>query len=399
MVKTSIATDATDDSGKQSRRIAQAQVWAWAEAPTIWLLGKTQAGKTSIVAEIVGQAHDQIGNGFVPMTKDLRLYAFPEECPVLRFLDTRGLSDVADHDPAADLHHASTQAQVIMVVARVDDLALEDVLAVLEPLRFQHPEWPLLVAQTCLHQGYGRRDRHLLPYPFTGDDTDWALLGLPDELRQAMLAQRQLFAHLPGHDPPLFVPLDFTRPEQALPPSDYGAQRLWEVLESVLPETVMRLRASVSLSQAEQVRTKVMLPWTMAAVAANAVPLPIIGGLGSASLQASMVNQIARRYGQPATRDQWSELVAALGTGFVLGFGGRWLVQQGLKLGLGWGTAVVATWTFAITWAIGEAALYYFSERAAGREPDNEVLRERYQQALRDARLRYEERKDKEQGR
>ncbi|MEA1049505.1 DUF697 domain-containing protein [Lamprobacter modestohalophilus] len=384
---------------KQSRRIAQAQAWAWAEAPTIWLLGKTQAGKTSIVAELVGRAHDQIGNGFVPMTKELRLYAFPEERPVLRFLDTRGLSDVADDDPAADLQHACTQAQVIMVVARVDDLALEDVLAVLKPLRAEHPDWPVLVAQTCLHHGYRRQDRHLLPYPFTGDDNDWALPGLPDELRQSMLAQRQLFADLPGHHPPLFVPLDFTRPEQGLPPSDYGAQRLWEVLEQVLPETVMRLRASVNLSQAEQVRTKVMLPWTMAAVAANAVPVPIIGGLGSASLQATMVNQIARRYGQPATRDQWSELVAALGTGFVLGFGGRWLVQQGLKLGLGWGTAVVAAWTFAITWAIGEAALYYFSERAAGREPDHEVLRERYQQALRDARRRYEERKDKEQGR
>lgn len=393
-MNTSKATDDGDDGSAQGQRIARAQAWAGAEAPTIWLLGKTQAGKTSIVAEIVGRAHDQIGNGFVPMTKEVRLYAFPEERPVLRFLDTRGLSDVAGDDPADELQHASTQAHVIMVVARVTDLALEDVLAVLEPLRVEHPDWPLLVAQTCLHQGYGRHDRHLLPYPFSGDDDDWALPGLPDELRQAMLAQRQLFADLPGHAPPLFVPLDFTRPEQALPPSDYGAQRLWEVLEQVLPETVMRLRASANLSLAEQVRTKVMLPWTIAAVAANAVPVPFIGGLGSASLQATMVNQIARRYGQPATRDQWSELVAALGTGFVLGFGGRWLVQQGLKLGLGWGTAVVAAWTFSITWAIGEAALYYFSERAAGREPESEVLRARYQQALQDARKRYEQRKE-----
>ncbi len=395
-MKTAITTKGTDgDNGNDlSQRITQAQAWAGAEAPTLWLLGKTQAGKTSIVAEIVGRAHDQIGNGFVPMTKDLHLYAFPEERPVLRFLDTRGLSDVADRDPMKDLQHASTQAHAIVVVARVTDLALEDVLAVLLRLRAEHPEWPLLVAQTCLHQGYGRHDRHLLPYPFTGDDNDWMLPGLPDELRQAMLAQRLLFADLPGHEPPLFVPLDFTRPEQALPPSDYGAQRLWEVLERLLPETVVRLRASANLSLAEQVRTKVMLPWTAAAVAANAVPVPFIGGLGSASLQATMVNQIARRYGQPATRDQWGELVAALGTGFVLGFGGRWLVQQGLKLGLGWGTAVVATWTFAITWAIGEAALYYFSERAAGREPEREVLRERYQQALRDARKRYEQRKE-----
>ena len=41
--------------------------------PLIWLLGKTQAGKTSIVAEITGEAVDQVGCGFVPVTKHSRI--------------------------------------------------------------------------------------------------------------------------------------------------------------------------------------------------------------------------------------------------------------------------------------------------------------------------------------
>jgi uncharacterized protein (DUF697 family) len=81
--------------------------------------------------------------------------------------------------------------------------------------------------------------------------------------------------------------------------------------------------------------------------------------------------------------------VSALGSGFLLGFGGSWSAQQVLKLGLGWGSAIVASWTFAITWAIGEVGLYYFSAKLAGEEPDQAALRERYQQGLREARERY----------
>ncbi|EIC23872.1 GTPase family protein [Thiorhodovibrio frisius] len=375
-------------------RVSRAQAWARAEAPTIWLLGKTQAGKTSIVAEIVGKGHDEIGQGFLPMTKSARLYAFPEERPVLRFLDTRGLGDVADYDPTTDLQQASRQAQVILVVTRATDLAIEEVLATLARVRREQPDRPVLVAQSCLHQAYARHDRHPLPYPFTGEDSDFALPGLPDELRQAMQAQRKLFADLPGKLPPVFVPLDFTRPEQGVPPSDYGAQRLWDVLESVLLETVVRLRAEASTPLPERLRLKVMLPWAFAAAAANAVPAPILGGLGSASLQALMVNQIARRCGVKATLDQWGAFVTTLGPGFALGFGGRWAAQQVLKLGIGWGSALVAAWTFAITWGIGEAALYYFAERAAGREPDPKITHARYLHGIKEARTIYEKRKE-----
>jgi uncharacterized protein (DUF697 family) len=374
--------------------LEQVRDWIDADAPVIWLLGKTQAGKTSIVAEMTGQAHDQIGAGYLPMTRESRVYAFPPEHPVLRFLDTRGLGDDASYDPHGDLALAEAQAHLVMVVQRVDDLELDEILTAVRQVRRQHPDRPLIVAQTGLHRRYGRHDRHPVPYPFDGGDDDARRPGVPDELGRVMLAQRRLFDDLPGRTPPIFVPLDFTRPEQGIAPADYGAERLWDVLEQTLPDLAARLKGTQRGASLQQgVRSKLILPWAVAASTANALPAPVIGGLGSASLQAAMVTQIAQRLGFPASLDLWREFATTLGAGLTLGFAGSWAVQQVLKLGLGWGTAVTASWTFAITWGIGEAALYYFGEKAAGREPDRATLEQRYGEGLRQARQRYAARK------
>lgn len=374
--------------------LEQVRDWVEADAPVIWLLGKTQAGKTSIVAEMTGQAYDQIGAGYLPMTRESRVYAFPQEQPVLRFLDTRGLGDDAGYDPEGDLAQAEAQAHLVMVVVRVDDLELDEILSALRQVRRQRPDAALIVAQTGLHRRYSRGDRHPVPYPFDGSDDDLRRAGVPDEIGRVMLAQRRLFSELPGRKPPLFVPLDFTRPEQGIAPADYGAERLWDALEQTLPYVVSDLKgARRDLSLQQRVRIKLILPWAVAASTANALPVPVIGGLGSASLQAAMVTQIGQRFGFSANLDLWREFAATMGAGFALGFAGSWAVQQILKLGLGWGTAATASWTFAITWGIGEAALYYFAEKAAGREPDRAVLNERYGEGLKEARERYSARK------
>jgi uncharacterized protein (DUF697 family) len=369
---------------KQSTALAAARAWIDADAPIVWLLGKTQSGKTSIVAEITGQAHAEIGRGYIPMTQESRLYAFPAQGPVLRFLDTRGLADSADSAAATEIAAAREQAHLLLVVLRVDDLDVQETLAVVSETRRRQPQLPVIVAQTGLHRGYGPHDRHVEPYPFDGGAEDRRRPGVPLALGDLLLAQRRLFARLRGA-PPHFVPLDFTRPEQGIAPADYGAERLWDVLDRTLPEVADRLRGDPSA--AEAVRTKEILPWAMAAALANAPPLPVLGGLASAGMQARLVVNIARRFGIAGDwRALWGELVGALGTGFVAGFGGSWIAQQVLKLGLGWGSALVASWTFAATWAIGEVALNYFSEKAAGHRLERDLLRARYRQALQEAR-------------
>lgn len=62
--------------------------------PVLWLLGKTQAGKTSIIRALTGSEAAEIGNGFQPCTRSSRFYDFPADAPVVRFLDTRGLGEV-----------------------------------------------------------------------------------------------------------------------------------------------------------------------------------------------------------------------------------------------------------------------------------------------------------------
>jgi uncharacterized protein (DUF697 family) len=378
---------------KHSDALGAAKPWVAADAPIIWLLGKTQAGKTSIVAELTGQAHDEVGRGYRPMTRESRIYAFPPECPALRFLDTRGLADCVDHDSAADLAQAREQAHLLLVVLRVDDLDVQKIIDVVAETRRRHKQLPVIVAQTGLHRCYGKHERHADPYPFDGSDDDRRRPRVPPALGDAMLAQRRLFSRLKG-PAPVFVPLDFTRAEQGVAPADYGADLLWSRFNEVLPLVAEQLRKDPT--DTTVIRAKYILPYATAAAAANAIPIPVAGGLTSASLQSAMVVHIAHRLGFTEDYKQLrGEFVGALGTGFVAGFGSSWTAQQVLKLGLGWGTAVVASWTFAVTWAIGEVALYYFTEKSAGRTPERDDLRERYQQALRDAQGRYKHKKQK----
>ena len=64
---------------------------AQAIAPVVWLLGKTGAGKTAIVAALTGDPYAEVGEGFEPCTRTAAFYDVPPEVPLLRFLDTRVL--------------------------------------------------------------------------------------------------------------------------------------------------------------------------------------------------------------------------------------------------------------------------------------------------------------------
>ena len=72
-------------------------------APVLWLFGKTQSGKTSLVKFLTGATDAEVGNGFRPCTRTSRRFPFPTpDDPVLTFLDTRGV-DEPGYDAAEDL--------------------------------------------------------------------------------------------------------------------------------------------------------------------------------------------------------------------------------------------------------------------------------------------------------
>ena len=126
---------------------------AAAEAPVIWLIGKVQSGKSSIVQAITGATEAEVGSGFRPCTKTARVFDFPPEAPVVRFLDTRGLGEVG-YDPREDLSVSEAKAHLVLVVARAMDHQQASVIEAVTAVRRRHPEWPVVVAQRSVHDPY-----------------------------------------------------------------------------------------------------------------------------------------------------------------------------------------------------------------------------------------------------
>jgi len=71
-------------------------------APVVWLLGKTGAGKTAIVAALTGDRGGGWGRFGALAPRTAAFYDVPPEIPLLRFLDTRGLGE-ADYDQRTTL--------------------------------------------------------------------------------------------------------------------------------------------------------------------------------------------------------------------------------------------------------------------------------------------------------
>ena len=126
--------------------------------PVFWLLGKTQAGKTSLIRALTGNDAAEIGNGFQACTKRSRFYDFPSSShPMLRFLDTRGLGETA-YNPSDDLAYCANQAHLLIVVLRALDMNQAEVVDAVFAIHKQHPDWPIIIVQTALHEGYATND-------------------------------------------------------------------------------------------------------------------------------------------------------------------------------------------------------------------------------------------------
>ena len=155
-------------------------------APVIWLLGMVGTGKSSIIQTLTGASDAEVGTGYRPCTATARIYEFPSEAPVVRFLDTRGLGEVA-YDPAEDLALCESQAHLVLAVVKAVGPVPPAVLEALTQVRRRHPDWPVVVAQTTLHDAYSGKP-HSLPYPFDGEKT----VGI-DALDRSLAAQRAAF--------------------------------------------------------------------------------------------------------------------------------------------------------------------------------------------------------------
>lgn len=357
-------TDAPQPEDAVDSKIAQQAV---AVAPVIWLLGKVQSGKTSIVRALTGDTRAQIGSGFRACTKTASVYDFPSSAPLLRFLDTRGLGE-ADYDPQDDLELAQSVSHCAIAVMRAMDTQQEAVIKVLHEIRRRHPEWPIIVAQTHLHEGYTTGADHVLPYPFDDGgpsappaaDID---NGIPAKLIASLQRQRDSVRSLPGAGPIAFVPIDFTQDEDGFNPVNYGLPALQGAITRLGPPALSAALGDARI-EANSPRRSHHATIVGYATAAGAADLfPIAAAVAVPAVQAKLIHALAAKSNDKWTRRMSLEFAGALGVGvmarYATGFGIRQLTKLIPAYGQTVGATASAASSFATTFALGKAAEYY----------------------------------------
>jgi uncharacterized protein (DUF697 family) len=371
--------------------------------PVVWLFGKTGSGKSSIVKYLTGATLAEIGNGYRPQTRTSSQYDFPSnEQPIVKFLDTRGLGE-AGYDPTEDVKAFDASAHVVVVVARVMDHALADVIESLRTIRAARPTRPVVLVLSCLHEAYPF-EQHPEPDPFEsalrssaqdarskdGERDKSAFSGINDQpagihpnLERSLAEQRQRFIGLVDH----VVPIDLTMPDEGYAQPEFGGRRLEETLIALLPaacrQSLMHLddvrKSLVDLTARQALPT--IIRYSSLAATAAASPLPWVDIPAVMGLQTRLIYLLADLYDQKMDVELLTKIAGVAAGGLAL----RFAVKAPLKLIPVLGQTANAAMAFAYTFSLGKACCWYFGEVRKGSTPSpedlNRVWGEQLQQA------------------
>jgi len=325
--------------------------------PTLWLLGKTGAGKSSIISALTGQSAIEVGNGFAPCTMTASSYDFPPVNPVLRFLDTRGLGE-AEYDPTEDIALCAQQGHALVLVSKIDDPEQSAVISALKQVRKSGLIQHLLIVHTAINQ-------------VTADD------------RQRMLSlKNEQFEHVWGREIKS-IEVDFDCDQEIF----FNLESLIEALSEMLP--IVRLavtdkeHSSVEEANFDKLETEVL--WYAGSASATDL-IPAVGLVSVPAIQAKMLHSLANQYGVEWNKRTFSELIGTLGTSFGIQYGVTLGARQLAKLvpvyGQSIGAVTAAAVSFATTYGLGRVACYYFYHKSRGEAVSNDEMQALYKQAL-----------------
>lgn len=328
-----------------------------AHLPTLWLLGKTGAGKSSLIQALTGDDAVAIGNGFAPCTRTSCAYDFPAQRPVLRFLDTRGLAE-ADYDPDADIQTCLRQGHALVLVIKADDPEQSALLRALAQIKRQIPAERVLIVHSAVKQ-------------------------LPSAEQQPMLRHNQQQLEAVWHREIPFVAVDFELDEGGA----FGIDALIEQLARLLPivAQVARRKAQSGTEPDNFAALQTEVLWYAgAAGAADAVPA--VGLVAVPGIQAKLLHSLASQYGVDWNGAAFSEFLGALGAGFAVKYASRLGIRELVKLvpvyGQVVGGATAAVISFASTYAIGRAACKFLYHKRQGQPVSHAELQAMYREAL-----------------
>lgn len=329
--------------------------------PVIWLLGKTGAGKSSLIHYLTGLSAAAIGNGFKPCTRRTMELDFPEGLPLMRFLDTRGLGE-AGYDPAEDLAECERASHVVLALARLDDPVQGELAHALGAVHRRRPATRIIAVHTGADliadeeaRFRARSATQRVLEKAVGETLPWVELALP-------AAPKETYAR--------------------------GLGTLVALLEDTMPEVALLLEReelrNTERARFADIRAEVL---RYAAAAAAADLAPVVGAVSVPSIQAAMLRKLAQRYDVEWSRARLAEFAVALGLGAALRYGGGYAARQAAKLipvyGQTAGAAAAGGLSFAATFALGRAAAYYLHRVRLGEAVPSEELRQVYREALR----------------
>lgn len=367
-----------EEAMEKSLRVARERV----PLPVLWLIGKTQAGKTSIIKALTGSEAAEIGNGIQSCTKNTRLYDFPADVPVVQFLDTRGLGEVA-YDATEDIDYCESKSHLLLAVMKVADLRQEAIVELLFTIRRRHPDWPLLIAQTGLHELYSVGNGHIQPWPY---GTEPLPNSIPLKLRQALYTQRNAMDELPGSAPVHWIAIDLTLPEDGFDVPNYGLDALWQAIESLSSLGLQRLLSGDKEVNDLYARTAHQHIVGYALTASGLGALPVVDLVAVTAIQVKLLHGLAALYKQAWDKQTIAEFFGLIGASIASGLVTRMLGRSIVKVIPFLGQTVGAMWgassSGATTYALGKASVYFLSRRKQGLNIDARLLRQVYSDAL-----------------
>jgi uncharacterized protein (DUF697 family) len=335
------------------------------DIPVVWLLGRTGAGKSSLIRVLTGLDEIEVGNGYASCTRTSRKFDFPTEQPLVRFLDTRGLGE-AGYDPGDDLEACDGHSHAIFVVARLDDPVQGEVSDALAEVLRRRPGMEVLLVHT-------------------GADL------VPDEAarHRARAASSARFRMAARRDIPE-VTVSLTPGGQ---PGPDEMASLTDALVETLPNAGLALREEAATdAEARAFRDVRRTVLFYSGIAGGSDAFPIIGLFSSTGVQFTMLKKLGDHYGVPVTLALVRNFASLLG----LGVGGRLLgsvaLRQGGKLIPGYGQTAGAiaagAFTFAATYALGRTAARYIYKLSVGEAPLKEDIQTTFREALKKAHKR-----------
>lgn len=363
-----------------------------AELPTteVILIGKTQAGKSSIVRGLTGVSAAIVGQGFRPHTQHTQRYAYPSnDLPLMIFTDSVGLGDVGQNTEEIIQEFLGnlsghSRSKILIVTVKINDFATDTLIKVVQQLRKNHANIPCLLVVTCLHELYPPGVENHPIYPPEYPEIQTAFAQLQDVFGK--LCERAIL-------------IDFTLEEDGYTPVFYGLEKLRDTLAEMLPkaeaQAIYQLldknldeNANKQLGNLyRDVSRRYILAFSVITATLAAVPLPFATMPVLTALQVSMVGLLGKLYGQTLTPSQAGGVVSAIAGGFLAQVVGRELVKFVPVLG----SAIAASWAAAYTWALGEGACVYFGDLMGGKKPDPQKIELAMQEAFKAAQERFKQ--------